>query len=405
MPDPQSTANRTVRAMTASILIAIVPFAFSNGLTGLLINDVVDTFSLVGTKQGLMSSMLSLGLMLSLFIAPMLQGRIKKLNMMLYSGFIMAVSLFVSGFAPMFPVLIAGCALYGIGSGWLDSYANSCMVDAHPNDSAKYLGYLHATFGIGSLLIPLIVTALSPIIRWRGIYYLTGGLMTAAMIVILLLTKRGDAKTAIVETPEKPLKTADIFAYLKNTHNILLLLAGAMAAASQTGLFVWIVRYMTVRHDAAALGTFSISLFWICATINRVFISKIRVDRMILFFVGAGLSALTVLIGVLVGSPILMVVMAGLTGLVTGHFMPVIFGECARGYEGNTTMTTSVCIFLMGIARTLTPLLIAFLSSVYTVSAGMLVTSALSLLTMIFSGLSIRYDRKHPVLSEETHVR
>ncbi|MBO5975941.1 MAG: hypothetical protein J6P94_02030, partial [Oscillospiraceae bacterium] len=94
----EQRANVAKRVTTA-ILVTSFAYAFVNSITSVLVNDVVETFSLTGASQGLMSSMLSLGLMIALLINPLFQGRVGKITMILVSGALQAVMLLLSGIA------------------------------------------------------------------------------------------------------------------------------------------------------------------------------------------------------------------------------------------------------------------------------------------------------------------
>ena len=52
---------KQVRRVTIALLICMVAYAFANSLLSVLFNDVIDAFSIAGAKQGLMTSMMSVG--------------------------------------------------------------------------------------------------------------------------------------------------------------------------------------------------------------------------------------------------------------------------------------------------------------------------------------------------------
>jgi len=46
---------KQVRRVTIALLICMVAYAFANSLLSVLLNDVIDAFSIAGAKQGLMT--------------------------------------------------------------------------------------------------------------------------------------------------------------------------------------------------------------------------------------------------------------------------------------------------------------------------------------------------------------
>lgn len=384
------SGRRAAGGLTAAALISIFSYALVNTLPSVIVNEVVDAFSLTGTSQGLMSSMINLGLMLALVTTPLIQGRVGKLTMLLLAGVLQGVMLAVGGSATGFALYLVACVLIGMGCGWTDSYANSCIVDVHKADGPKFLGFLHGLFGIGSLLTPLLVRWLLGVSDWRGVHYALAGFAGLSMCAVLALALRTKRLGGVPATEEQPLRLRDVTDYLKRKRNLLMLVAGMLGSATQNALLVWIVRYMTVRFDAAALGTVSITVYWICATVNRFCVSGIRMKPLRLFVLGCGLGAVFICGGVAANSAVAMCVASGAFGLVTGHFMPVMLSECAIGYEGKTTMTTSVMLFAMSVVRIFVPLAMAFLSTSISFVAGMLLPAAIALLAALFGVLAER---------------
>ena len=98
------------------------------------------------------------------------------------------------------------------------------------------------------------------------------------------------------------------------------------------------------------------------------------------FTLGAALSTAALLIGIFSGNPVVLCVMMGVFGFCSGHFIPVLIGECAVGYKGHTTFTTSFLMFVMCIARVVSPIMIAFVSTQISLTLGMMlpVTAALA---------------------------
>lgn len=382
------------RTVTTAILLSIFVYSFVNTLVSVVVNDIVDAFSLTGAAQGMTSSMINVGLMLALIATPFIQGRVRKLTVVIFAGALQAVMLAACGLSPVFSLFCGCCVLLGMGGGLVDTYSNSTIVDVNRKDSAKYLGYLHGLFGIGSLLAPLLFRALLTRMDWRGVFFVLAGMLGAATIVVFGITRKVNTAGTVTATEENKLRKEDVLEYIRNRRNLVLVLAGAFASATQTGIMAWIVRYMTLRFDAEALGAFSITVYWVCATVCRFLVSRVKVRPMKLFLYGALVSALLLAAGVLSNSAVVMCVMMGAVGFTSGHLMPVLFGESAVGYEGKTTFTTSVLMMVMGVVRVLIPLFIAYISTAMSVVTGMLVPAVTGLLAALFALWTIRVSNR-----------
>ena len=94
---------------------------------------------------------------------------VRSRRVLLATGaFFAGAALTVMGVAPGYEVLLVGFALYGVGSGPLAHTADVVVVESFPGDAERAFG--RATFldGLGALLAPLIVAAVSVAgLSWR----------------------------------------------------------------------------------------------------------------------------------------------------------------------------------------------------------------------------------------------
>ena len=384
MNETVQNKDKAAGVITTAALVSIFIYSIVVSLPGILINEVVDAFSLEGTDEGLMGALTSLGFMLSLFFTVLVQGRVHKSTVLIIAFAAQAVMLFVCGFSPTFLIFCFGCLFIGFSGGFIDTSANSAVVDIRKEESARYLGYLHGLFGVGSLSAPLIYIWVQRYIDWRGAHY---ALAIASMIAVLfmcLLVRGLGQEHSSAAVREHLFTKADLIDYLRVHRNVALSLAGFFAMYAIACTMVWIVRYMTLSYDAAELGVLSISIYWICSTVNRFTLAQIIKRAPMKFLaLGALLSATALIIGIFSGNPIVFCIMMGIFGFCSGHFIPVLISECASGYEGRTTFTTSWIMFVMCIARIISPLMIAFLSTQVSLTAGMMLPVIAALGTML----------------------
>ena len=375
--------KKIIRTITILIIAGAVTYAFSGALLNTLINQIIDEFNLTGTNEGIMASLQSLGMMIAIFICPAIQGRFKKLTMLFASGIIMIVSMAMGGFSQSAVMFGIACLILGIGWGLFDTYANSSIIDLYPDDNAKPMGLFHGFYGIGSLIMPLIISALLSALLWRGMYFLVAALMLVVMIIFYVVKRKVDRSGGLSETEEQKLKLKDIGAYLRKKRNILILVLGLLITMGQAGTLSWIVRYMTLEYDAQTLGTLCITIFWICATVNRFVMPYIKIPKKTMIAGGTLVFGIALLAGILVNDPVFMCVMVGVAGLAGGHLVPFTLILAAEGYQGNTTLTTSVLQFAFGIGRVIVPILIAFVKTEISMKAGMCIPVAASFIALI----------------------
>lgn len=388
--------SRVIRIITIAILSALFAYGFVGSISNVLVNEIIDAFSLTGTAQGLSASLMNMGSLIALFVTPLLQGRIRKTKMIVLSGLLQVAALCVAGSAAGFILFATANAVTGIGCGWLDTYANSCIVDLHPQNSTRYLGWLHGLFGVGSLIAPLAIRWILGWSNWRGVYFAFAGVMLLSVGCIAFTSRKVENTGALSNTQESRLTFKEVGAYLTVKRNVLLLLTTVMTNMVQTGLTCWIARYMFLAYGEVALGATCLTLFWIAATASRFVMPRLKLRPLTIVMVGAFCATVLLSGGILSGSATVMCVAVCLCGFVTGPFMPMLIAECATGYQGKTTLTTSLMMIVGGVARLAVPLLTASVTSAVSATAGMLVPAVFAVLAGVLSLAALRTTTTTP---------
>lgn len=388
--------SRVIRIITIAILSALFAYGFVGSISNVLVNEIIDAFSLTGTAQGLSASLMNMGSLIALFVTPLLQGRIRKTKMIVLSGLLQVAALCVAGSAAGFILFATANAVTGIGCGWLDTYANSCIVDLHPQNSTRYLGWLHGLFGVGSLIAPLAIRWILGWSNWRGVYFAFAGVMLLSVGCIAFTSRKVENTGALSNTQESRLTLKEVGAYLTVKRNVLLLLTTVMTNMVQTGLTCWIARYMFLAYGEVALGATCLTLFWIAATASRFVMPRLKLRPLTIVMVGAFCATVLLSGGILSGSATVMCVAVCLCGFVTGPFMPMLIAECATGYQGKTTLTTSLMMIVGGVARLAVPLMTASVTSAVSATAGMLVPAVFAVLAGVLSLAALRTTTTTP---------
>ena len=343
--------------VTAALMILVCGYSLCYNIIAVTMTPIINTFALTGTSQGLMTSMQNLGSILPLFIIPMLQGRVRKIWLILSASLLEIAMMFLTGAAADFPMLLTACVLLGAGNNFLDTTVNAYIVDLHPNDSSKYLGMLHGFFGIGGLLTPILISAILAHGTWRASYYISGAIFAGivALFAIVAVPRRRKLASETAAAEQK-LTAAMLKRYISGKRNLCLLAAGAFYAAAQLGLVNWVAYYETVRFNAVNLGSACVSAYWICCAVCRLFSGRLPFKPEKMLIAGAALGGVFHAAGILSGDAVVMVIASGLVGLVSGLCIPVLLSEAAWGNSDMTSLTTSGIFLIMGVARMLMPL-------------------------------------------------
>lgn len=387
--------QKQAKRFTYSILILIFGYSFVMSTPGLFANGIKYDFNLTEVELGMVSSFINVGGLLALISVPILQGRVRKWTMLLLSAAIQCVLLIFLGMAPVFWMLLAAYMLLGAGMGWLDSYCNFSIVDINRENSAKYMGLLHGTFGVGAFLAPIAVHALLSVTAWRNINFIVAGLVGLTILFFLVQTGRGSGRLAVSSIDEPRLKFGEIKEYLKSRYNLLLIGGGVMYSACQVVSAFWVVRYTTVAYGDASAGALALSVSWLMSTISRFFAPMINIRPLKMFAFGVSTMGVFQVTGVLLNNPAALVAAYGAIGLFSGQCMPMIMNEITLKYPGRTSLPTSVNLFMMYGARIIMPLIAGVLATVSSITVSMLLPLITGILGGVFTVMALRMDSKY----------
>jgi fucose permease len=114
---------------------------------------------------------------------------------------LVALGLTAYAAAPVFALALAGAVLVGLGSGAIDAGLN---VYAAEHFGARHMNWLHASFGFGATLGPLVMTSvLGAGLGWRWGYGLTAAVQAVLAVAFTVTARSWDAPPP-TETAAEP---------------------------------------------------------------------------------------------------------------------------------------------------------------------------------------------------------
>jgi fucose permease len=201
--------------LLAIALMAFVSLGLPDGVLGVAWPSIRRTFDLPLSQLGSLLAAAMVGNLASSFSSGWVVARIGVGRLLLCSSVLMVANSFAYALAPAWWVMVAAAVWAGLGAGAIDAGINAF---AAVRFSPRLVTWLHASYGVGAMLGPLLMTAVvTSGIGWRAGYALIGGVLVA-MAVSFLLTLRlwemgsspanadGDAAAAgLLETLRQPL--------------------------------------------------------------------------------------------------------------------------------------------------------------------------------------------------------
>jgi fucose permease len=334
--------SREARPLLVAIaFVAFVSLGFPDAILGVAWPSIRQTFSLSLSRLGDVLATSMVGYLLSSALSGTIVRRVGVGWLLLGSSLLVTLSLALYASAPGWWVMVASGLLAGLGAGAIDAGINAYAADQFP---PRLVTWLHACYGVGATLGPLVMTAvLSVGLAWRWGYAVVGAVL-ALMAILFLVTRSlwtvGPTNHAGVEEPALIIATAGqtLRQPLAWAHIALFFIyTGLEVTAGQ-----WLYSLLTEsRGFSPALAGTSVGLYWGGLTAGRVVFglaaARFR-SRSILRLATASAPVIALAIGWAPGQGVT-VAAATLLGFVLAPIYPLLISatpdRLGRGYAAH----------------------------------------------------------------------
>ncbi len=212
------------------------------------------------------------GYLTASFFSGPLAYRFGMGRLLLIGGIAMTSALIVIAIAHTWLLLIAIMLISGIGSGLIDAGLNAYLAQHH---GERAMNWLHASFGVGITISPLILTAIITADQsWRLGYWIVGAFI--GVVALFYFATMGWWRSIVPDTGDQPARRISMRSTLRMPvvwMGILMffLYAGLEATPGQ-----WVFTYFTqargIVEESAGLW---VSIYWGSFTIGRIFFGAI----------------------------------------------------------------------------------------------------------------------------------
>jgi len=173
--------------LLAVALVAFVSLGLPDGVLGVAWPSIRRSFDLPPDQLGTLLASATIGYLTSSFSSGAVVTRLGIGRLLLWSSALMVVNSLAYALAPSWWLMVGAGVLAGLGAGAIDAGINAF---AAARFSPRLVSWLHASYGVGATLGPLLMTAvLTSGLGWRWGYAVIG-LVLAALAVSFLLTVR-----------------------------------------------------------------------------------------------------------------------------------------------------------------------------------------------------------------------
>lgn len=341
MPTPDTVERgRRVRLLLVAYL-AFVGLGLPDAVTGVAWPSIRETFGLRQEGLGLLLAMASAGYLASSLAAG---GLVRRLGIgRLLAGSSALVALALAGYATTahWPVFLLCAVALGAGGGAIDAALNLFVAT---NFGPRQLNWLHAFYGVGAALGPLLMTAvLAAGWSWRW-----GNAAIAAVLAALALCYLATLRVWTAAPPSRPdagpaspprdrpltARRALALPVVRLHMAAFFTLAGAEAIAGQ-----WSYTVLTESRGVdPALAGVCVGAFWTLFTVGRVAagaaVLRVGAVRLVRLATGGAVAGALLFALAALAAPAAGTVLGAaglcLAGLALGPLFPGLMAETPR---------------------------------------------------------------------------
>ena len=351
-----SAEEQMQRTPALRIQLAIAFFAFiligaNDGATGVLLPSLQTQYHIDKATVGLLFLSAVLGYLIAAFNSGPLVGKLGiRLFLLLGVGIFLLSALVLSTIPPFWVTLLMLLPL-GFGGALLDAGLNAYIAGL-PRNTAL-LNYLHAFYGIGALLGPILASAILAVgLTWNFVYITWVFISIILLISVTLFFKRRQATTQESRSGTEKNVLASV---LKRRIVWVVAFFLLFYVGTEVSLGNWSYSFLLEeRHGLPLLSGWIVSGYWIGLTLGRLMLPQVaqRVgDRRLIqgCILGAGIGVLVV------------------------WLIPInsAFGLCFTGFCLGPIFPTTIGLMSQLVPSRLLPSAIGFLASLGSMGAAL----------------------------------
>lgn len=367
--------------------------------------EIYTEFNIPFSYGSFMTTLISLFTVVSSLLSVKIINLIKTSYTVVLSSFLIALGLILFSFAQSFFAMCILSIPFGLGAGCIDSALNNYVAIHY---KASHMNFLHAFYGLGVMLTPLIMHfALSGLGGWRlgyrTVFYIQLAVCVVSVIAIPFWEKvKNNTKGKIdAQKPEIKQNTSLLSVIkMRPVRIIWLIFIGSCAVEFTCGN--WLSTYFVEGKGVGAeIGALVMVFYYAGMTLGR-FVSGLVSKKLTpwrTIYIGQGITLIGIILVALPISIVLVCIGIGLIGFGNGpvfpnlaHLTPINFGE----ENSQAVMGTQMTACYVGV--TIMPLLYGMIAKATTVHIFpwflIAMYTIMALGTGIFSKLYVKKSEK-----------
>jgi fucose permease len=309
--------------------IGLAFFAFiligaNDGAVGVILPSLREHYNIDKGTAGLLFLASTSGYLMAALSSGTLVAKLGKRLFLMLGTFLFVVGTLTISFAPLFGIGLVALLVVGFGVAIIDAGLNAYIAGL-PNSTAT-LNYLHAFYGMGALLGPIIASGLLAVgAIWNNVYLVWVALGLVAILGFALFYNHSVPQAEASNAEEEATHSGNMMGIALRTRAVWVAAAFLLFYVGlELSMGSWGYTFLTEeRHQADLLSGWTVSGYWLGLTLGRLVMGRLAVR------IGNKNLIQGCLVGVVVGVVLVWVapleIVAALGFWVTGFSLGPIF--------------------------------------------------------------------------------
>jgi len=345
-----------------STYCAYIVYAFYFNGFGTNAKVMMEHYNITETQQGFILTMQSVGALIMGVYLGLHGERFNKIYVAALGILMLGASGIVIGIAPPYILLIFLVMVSGAGFSALDVMLNGMIPELFPNRKNTMLPILHAFFGSGAMISPILITTMvNPDIpaTFTRPFMLIGALGVFVFLIFFITGKRTVPETVYADIAEIKKRVSDSPAEIFRTKTAwILLAAGFLYFTFQVGIISWLPTYcQEIGMDFDTSGRM-LTAFFAGSLVMRfcgpLILKKMKVCNAYIFF--SILSSAAITVAILATAPAVMMTLLVIGGFLQGSAVAFLFLMCAEAFPHRVASASSLVTIAVNLAAMTAPL-------------------------------------------------
>jgi fucose permease len=277
MKEPAEVKTASLSAVRWQVGLAFAAFiliGLNDGALGVLLPSLQTYYKVDKAIVGLLFLAATTGYLVAAFSTGLLLERLGQRRFLMVGPGTFLVGAALLSFKPPFGFALVTLFLIGFGIAVIDAGLNAYIAGLGRSST---LNYLHAFYGVGALLGPLVAsTVLALSWEWNTVYYLWCGLCLVLLFGIRFIFTETSQPATEPKTAEAKPEGNIMSQALKLRVAWLAALFLLFYVGTEVSLGSWSYSFLTEeRHGEALLSGWAVSGYWLGLTVGRATLARV----------------------------------------------------------------------------------------------------------------------------------